>query len=73
MRTARLAGRVNHILACRRNFHQIDVRLAALYIRKSRFLPKKKKAAIESLNLDLFDQACSEPHALESFDMTVVP
>jgi hypothetical protein len=51
----------------------IDVRLAALYIRKSRFLPKKKKAAIESLNLDLFDQACSEPHALESFDLSVVP
>ena len=51
----------------------IDVRLAALYIRKSRFLPKREKAAIESLDLDLFDRACSEPHDLESFNPSVVP
>jgi hypothetical protein len=50
-----------------------DVRLAALYIRKSRFLPKKQKTEIESLNLELFDSECSEPHALESFDASVVP
>ncbi len=50
-----------------------DVRLAALYIRKSRFLPKKNKAEIEALDLNLFDSECSKPHALESFDVSVVP
>jgi hypothetical protein len=65
-----------HMKRCKEITSQLsstDVRSGALYIRKSRFLPKKNKAVIGALDLNLFDSECSNPYVLESFDASIVP
>ncbi len=50
-----------------------DLRLGALYIRKTRHFEKKDVARIESLDLEIVEKAWSRPVSLETVDPANVP
>ncbi len=50
-----------------------DLRLGALYIRKTRHFEKKDVARIESLDLEVVEKAWSRPVSLETVDPANVP
>lgn len=50
-----------------------DLRLGALYIRKSRFLAKKDRPLIESLDLEQIDKRASRPVPLTDFKQANIP
>ena len=50
-----------------------DLRLGAMYIRKSRFLAKKERSLLDSLDLSTFEQQATEPIPLTDVKQQKIP